>query len=54
MEVRLLTRWNGFLPGHIVSVSDDRAEMLEREEIGKIIERPEPEVVAEKPKPKKK
>lgn len=52
MKVRLLTRWNGCLPNEIVSVSDARAEMLEKEGIGKIIDRPNPEVVAEKPKKK--
>lgn len=56
MNVRLLTRWNGYLPNEIVSISDARAEMLEKEGIGRIIDRPTPvEVVeAEKPEPKAK
>lgn len=56
MNVRLLTRWNGYLPNEIVSISDARAEMLEKEGIGRIIDRPDPvEVVeAEKPEPKAK
>lgn len=56
MNVRLLTRWNGYLPNEIVSVSDARAEMLEKEGIGRIIDRPvHVEVVeAEKTEPKAK
>lgn len=56
MKVRLLTRWNGYLPNEIVSISDARAEMLESEGIGRIIDRPDPvEVVeAEKVEPKAK
>lgn len=54
--MRLLTRWNGYLPNEIVSISDARAEMLEKEGVGRIIDRPAPvEVVeAEKPEPKAK
>jgi hypothetical protein len=56
VKVRLLTRWNGYLPNEIVSLSDARAEALEKEGIGRIIDRPAPvEVVeAEKPEPKAK
>lgn len=56
MKVRLLTRWNGYVSNDIVSVSEARAEMLENEGIGRIIDRPETVEVAEteKPKPKKK
>jgi len=42
VKVRLLTRWNGYLPNEVVSVSDSRAEMLESEGIGRIIDRPAP------------
>lgn len=55
MKVRLLTRWNGYVSNDIVSVSDARAEMLESEGIGRIVDRPEPEpkaeVGAEAPRP---
>lgn len=56
VKVRLLTRWNGCFAHEIVSVSDARAEMLESEGIGRIIDRPDPvEVVeAEKTEPKAK
>lgn len=58
MKVRLLTRWNGYMSNDIVSVSEARAEMLESEGIGRIIDRPETVEVAEtekpEPKPKKK
>lgn len=47
MEVRLLTRWNGYISNDIVSVSTARAEMLESEGIGRIIDRPQPEPRAE-------
>ena len=54
MKVRLLTRWNGYVSNDIVSVSEARAEMLESEGIGRIIDRPAPVKVpeAEKPEPK--
>lgn len=53
VKVRLLTRWNGYLPNEIVSLSDARAETLEKEGIGRVIDRPEPveAVEAEKPEP---
>lgn len=58
MKVRLRTRWNGYLPNEIVSISDARAEMLESEGIGRIIDRPQPEpkaeVEAEAPQPEPK
>lgn len=56
MKVRLLTRWNGYMSNDIVSVSTARAEMLESEGIGRIIDRPAPvdAVEAEKPEPKAK
>lgn len=56
MKVRLLTRWNGYISNDIVSVSEARAEMLENEGIGRIIDRPETVEVAEteKPEPKAK
>ena len=56
MKVRLLTRWNGYLPNETVSISDARAEMLESEGIGRIIDRPAPveEPKVEAPKAKKK
>lgn len=56
MKVRLLTRWNGYMSNDIVSVSEARAEMLEKEGIGRVIDRPEPveAVGAEKPEPKAK
>lgn len=47
MKVRLLTRWNGYVSNDIVSVSDARAEMLESEGIGRIVDRPQPEPKAE-------
>ena len=40
MNVRLLTRWNGYMANDIVSVSDDRAEYMEKEGICRIIDRP--------------
>ncbi len=54
VKVRLLTRWNGYVSNDIVSVSEARAEMLESEGIGRIIDRPAPVEVpeAEKPEPK--
>ena len=56
MKVRLLTRWNGYVSNDIVSVSEARAEMLESQGIGRIIDRPAPvdAVKAEKPEPKAK
>lgn len=58
MKVRLLTRWNGYLSNDIVSLSDARAEMLEKEGIGRIVDRPQPEpraeVGAEAPQPETK
>jgi len=55
VKVRLLTRWNGYMTHDIVSVSDERAEMLEKEGIGKVIDRPAPvEEVKAKPEAKKK
>ena len=51
VKVRLLTRWNGYLPNEIVSISDARAEMMENEGIGRIIDRPETVEVAETEKP---
>ena len=56
MKVRLLTRWNGYMSNDIVSVSTARAEMLESEGIGMIIDRPAPvdAAEAEKPEPKAK
>lgn len=55
VKVRLLTRWNGYLPNDIVSLSDARAEMLENEGIGKVIDRPAPvEEAKAKPEAKKK
>lgn len=56
MKVRLLTRWNGYVSNDIVSVSEARAEMLESQGIGRIMDRPVPvEVVeAEKAEPKAK
>ena len=56
MKVRLLTRWNGYMSNDIVSVSETRAEYLEKEGIGRVIDRPAPveEVKAEKPQAKKK
>ena len=51
MKVRLLTRWNGYVSNDIVSVSEARAEMLEKEGIGRIIDRPETVEVAETEKP---
>ena len=58
MKVRLLTRWNGYISNDIVSVSTARAEMLESEGIGRIIDRPQPEpkaeVEAEAPQPESK
>lgn len=56
VKVRLLTRWNGYISNDIVSVSEARAEMLENEGIGRIIDRPETVEVAEteKPEPKAK
>lgn len=55
MKVRLLTSWNGYLPNDIVSLSDARAEMLEKEGIGRVIDRPTPvEEVKAKPEAKKK
>jgi len=53
MKVRLLTRWNGYMSNDFVSVSSARAEMLESEGIGRIIDRsakadaPKPEVKEE-------
>jgi len=55
MKVRLLTRWNGYMSNDIVSVSTARAEMLESEGIGRVIDRPAPaEEVKAKPEAKKK
>ena len=55
MKVRLLTRWAAYMPNEIVSVSDERAEYLEKEGIGRVIDRPEPvEEVKAKPEAKKK
>lgn len=58
MKVQLLTRWNGYMSHEVVSVSDSRAEMLESEGIGRIIDRPEPveepKVEAPKPEPRAK
>ncbi len=56
VKVRLLTRWNGYVSNDIVSVSEARAEMLESEGIGRIIDRPATvdAVDAEKPEPKAK
>ena len=58
MKVRLLTRWNGYVSNDIVSVSEARAEMLESEGIGRIIDRPAtaevPEAEKPGPKPRKK
>lgn len=58
MKVRLLTRWNGYVSNDIVSVSEARAEMLESQWIGRIIDRPAtveaPEAEKSEPKPKKK
>jgi len=51
VKVRLLTRWNGYVSNDIVSVSEARAEMLEKEGIGRIIDRPETVEVAETEKP---
>lgn len=47
MKVRLLTRWNGYMSNDIVSVSTARAEMLESEGIGRVINAPKPEPKAE-------
>ena len=55
VEVRLLTRWGSRLQGDVVSVSDARAQALQEEGIGRIINVPkveEPKV--EEPKAKKK
>lgn len=56
MKVRLLTRWNGYMSNDIVSVSSARAEMLESEGIGRVMDRPAPvdAAEAEKPEPKAK
>lgn len=55
VKVRLLTRWNGYMTHDIVSVSDERAEMLEKEGIGRVIDRPAPaKEVKAKPEAKKK
>jgi hypothetical protein len=58
MEVRLLTRWGSRLQGDVVSVSDARAQALQEEGIGRIINVPkveEPKAEeAEGPKAKKK
>lgn len=53
VNVRLLTRWADRMPNDIVSVSNERAEYLEKEGIGRIIDRPA-EVVVEEKKPRKK
>lgn len=54
MKVRLLTRWNGYVSNDIVSVSEARAEMLESQGIGRIVDRPATVEVpkSEKPEPK--
>lgn len=58
MKVRLLTRWNGYMSNDIVSVSSARAEMLESEGIGRVMDRPAavevPEAEKPEPKPRKK
>ena len=55
MKVRLSTRWASYMPNDIVSVSDERAEYLEKEGIGRDIDRPSPvEEVKAKSEPKKK
>lgn len=55
VKVRLLTRWASYMPNEIVSVSDERAEYLEKEGIGRVIDRPSPvEDVKAKTEPKKK
>jgi hypothetical protein len=55
VKVRLLTRWNGYMSGEVVSLSDARAEYLEKEGIGRVIDRPAPvEEVKAKPEAKKK
>ena len=55
MKVRLSTRWASYMPNDIVSVSDERAEYLEKEGIGRVIDRPSPvEEVKAKSEPKKK
>ena len=58
VKVRLLTRWNGYVSNDIVSVSEARAEMLESQGIGRIIDRPAtaevPEAEKPEPKPRKK
>lgn len=47
MKVRLLTRWASYMPNDIVSVSDERAEYLEKEGIGRVINVPQPEAKVE-------
>lgn len=49
MKVRLKERWNGYVPGSIVSVSDERAEYLVNKiKVGKLINSQKPEKVEEK------